>query len=530
MQFFLDDSDAIPIRLFSASNAPQRDRYAATPLAEPAAPLQRGARSVPGYPYIRFATDDDYDGSYPFDALQDLRTAYTDSSLSTIQQQMRRVRQQRAQAYLRRQLLEQQLRAFEQRERELLACQRQIEQQRREQAVRAAEQAKRAYAERMQEKRAADALQGFYPPARFFDRILSSRLQLQDDRERKQAHRGALEQLLNAYFAGQGEEPAAQAESATQAEPAALAEPAELDAVLRVVHDRLAEIGAQEDAEKRAGDDVSASPPPRASMDAVEEGEPAAKIARSSPPKQPGVSVEEPTDYARLAQALRARVRRLDDDDVVVPRSPDLEHSEADEADNSTKPDEDNKIDEANKPNEVEEPHSDSDFADMLGSCTSRLRSLRTGARKPRARRQRRHKHRAHRAKSKALEETILGAPAQPAPEVQASLDELQQIERELDGMRRDYSRRLGDTQLSFVADKGGNLRLAYTRGNAEFHAYQELLQRLLLRLDAVPSHGDERVRGRRRAIVRKVQAVVDALDRFAADQESEQSTEMSSE
>ncbi|KAJ2825634.1 hypothetical protein IWW50_002762 [Coemansia erecta] len=93
-------------------------------------------------------------------------------------------------------------------------------------------------------------------------------------------------------------------------------------------------------------------------------------------------------------------------------------------------------------------------------------------------------------------------------------------IEKELDVVRRDYSQQLNDTQLSFVADKDGNLRLAYNRGNTVFHAYQEILQQLLLRLDSILSYGDAAVRAKRKSIVKKIQAILDSLDQFAVDQE----------
>ncbi|KAJ2760916.1 hypothetical protein H4S06_001481, partial [Coemansia sp. BCRC 34490] len=108
------------------------------------------------------------------------------------------------------------------------------------------------------------------------------------------------------------------------------------------------------------------------------------------------------------------------------------------------------------------------------------------------------------------------------AQKVRDSLSQLREISRALDGVREDYNKRLRDTQLSFVADSEGHLRLAYNRGNSAFHEYQETLQKLLFRLDEISSHGDVGVRDKRKAVVRKIQNTLDALDQFAADQESE--------
>ncbi|KAJ2828225.1 hypothetical protein IWW50_001495 [Coemansia erecta] len=56
------------------------------------------------------------------------------------------------------------------------------------------------------------------------------------------------------------------------------------------------------------------------------------------------------------------------------------------------------------------------------------------------------------------------------------SVDALRAIKKKPDVGRRDYSQQPNDTRLSFVADKNGNLRLAYNQGNAVFHGYQEIM------------------------------------------------------
>ncbi|KAJ2157585.1 hypothetical protein GGF46_004403 [Coemansia sp. RSA 552] len=625
MQFFLSDSDTVPVQLFSAGNAPLGGYQAKR------APLltQRRERSVPGYPYIRFASDNDYDGSYPFDAFQDLRSAYGASPLESIQAQMRELQQERAQHQLRGTLLARQLRAHEQRERELASLQHQLEQQRREHARQVSQQAREQYlgrlkkeeqqrqiaaqrkaqAEAQQRARAPpakqpEAPQTFYPAFHFFDHILNNQLRSQDDVERKRAHKSALSDVLDLYFGDSEEKPSPEhrrdsvspkrdaaaeelSEAADQEEeeggqrslpPSATRgphmEPAVLDNVLRVVHDRLSEIAAEEESEKK---EEGKSPSPdnnQVNVDVVEEPpsevseSPALKAPRGSPFKQGSVQVEEPTDYNGLADTLRSRVDGLDDDNIFLPRSPllDSDHSEAEEVDEAPREGSEKVGDmKAERPamdtEQTAEPtgdragedeHTDTEFANLLDNCKSQLRDLQESAKNEKPTRKHRKHRRRHnhskRAKTdtpttekkvggrrkadRGLEDFILGTKAKKAEtsaEARQSMAVLKEIEDELDEVRRSYSRQLSDTQLSFVADKNGDLRLAYNQGNAPFHMYQETLQKLLFKLDEVPSYGDDCVRAKRRAIVCKIQAILNSLDQLAADQESELSGSSSS-
>ncbi|KAJ2081255.1 hypothetical protein H4R24_002474 [Coemansia sp. RSA 988] len=629
MQFFLDDSDATPIRLFSATNAPHPHAVGSFVVRPP---LARGKRSVPGYPYIRFVNDDDYDGSYPFDAFQDLRSAYNTSSLSDIQEQLRVLQQQRAQAQLRRALLEQQHQAVVQREHELLAYQRQLEKQRREQAKAASERARLAYLSRLRKDEQQKQLESqrqarkaahkneaevndedrvvFFPPFHFFDHILDSQFRSQDEVERRRAHKSALSDLLDLYFTNAAAKPISEPQSIQGVEQESVpkapaptpavprendtaegstdeqralpyngrgqeADPGVLDSVLRVVHDRLAKIGAEEDAEKakvaarepspnqpkstvdaKAQDSTAAHQDNKADVNIIEEpsssppATPSAKVPRNSPPIDSDVEVEEPTDYNRLAQLLRSRVHGLGDEDVFVPLSPSLGSDEeqspgAAEVPKATPQEEESMEDEAE--------HTDSEFADMLDDCKCQLRDMKEATTKDERSARRRHRHRRHNRKQskrakkaaekeqqqhyapdvpekqkerqgvKTIEDHVLGAKNRRATkQVRESLSKLHQLELELDQIRKDYSSRVNDTQLSFVADKNGNLRLAYNGDNYAFHAYQDTLQRLLLKLDTIPSYNDEVIRAKRRSIVIKIQDILDALDRLASDQESE--------
>ncbi|KAJ2725918.1 hypothetical protein GGI07_000963 [Coemansia sp. Benny D115] len=713
MQFYLDE-DTVPIRLYTTGNAPSPDHrhylqphhhhpgahmqvhpphspssFHHAPAAFHQEPLQR---SVPGHPYIRFVSDDDLDGGYPFDAFQDLRTAYCTSPLAEIQARMRSLQQQQAQIQLQRALLERQLREQEERERELQLYQRRLEEQRRQHAQMAADRARKAYLARLHEEerqrqlmeeRRAKSIQdgGFHPPIHFFDHILNSQLKSQDSIERKKAEKSALEELLETYFGDDQRKRLAQTRSAErdsrkaldsknpsmspsssrsspshEAEPSAAAttdgalaqqqefagnenpaiavptrslppfgvrsaqiEPSVLDSVLRVVHDRLGEIAALEEREHR---EKSASPGPasasapstpaepavpaeKVNVDVIEESPSADSNTQMQSPEpagaedkqQKGVEVEEPVDYTRLADTLRRRVSDLNDENTFLPLSP-LLSSVEDEAKQDKPQQQESISSEALKPASAEpdlptsrspsasatgamnvdenDENTDSEFAALMNDCKSQLRELQEASKKPKSEaahrrraRNRRHRHHAKTDKTasdqtaknnevaatpdgsltdlvsstaaenpkaegesleqrqkravRTIEDYILGVQkTRKAKNILESLRTLRQIDEELEGVRKDYNWRLQNMHLSFVSDGSGNLRLAYNGDNKEFHEYQEILQRLLLKLDAVPSYGDLAVRDKRKLIVKRIQATLDALDRFAAEQESE--------
>ncbi|KAJ1939878.1 hypothetical protein EC988_007191, partial [Linderina pennispora] len=285
--------------------------------------------------------------------------------------------------------------------------------------------------------------------------------------------------------------------------------------------------------------------------------------SKAAKPDDGAVQVEEPVDYKKLASTLRNRVNNLEDDDIFVPISPLLGFSDdvsdvgvpvaeeepqkpaekrAKETPHAVEP----KKRQSPEPMQVDgdEP-SDSEFSRMLDNCKRQLCDLQEATAKPdceaahRRRRRRRRHHKARQSKDiaepveseedkqrravRTIEDYILGERSKrQAQEVVASLRALRSIEKEVDKARIDYNRRLHNTQLSFVADKDGSLKLAHNKTNFVFHEYQEVLERQLLKLDEVPSFGDETVRHKRKTIVRKIQAVLDALDQFALDQESE--------
>ncbi|KAJ2692724.1 hypothetical protein H4R19_006105, partial [Coemansia spiralis] len=404
----------------------------------------------------------------------------------------------------------------------------------------------------------------------------------QDDAERRRAVKAAMTDLLDSYFGTAAPKAPAQStpplpvappapspaalpqdvprRSAKDNAPAArslppttardpYADPAELDSVLRVVQERLAEIAAKEDTEKAkqqavptppAAAEQSTPPQDKVNVSVIEEPASTAQPARTSPPpRKAGFEVEEPVDYDRLAQALRSRVVDLDDSNIFLPPSPTL--ANADEVPAAPSPTRERE--QPAQPMDVDSGAqcSDSEFASLLDGCKSQLRDIQDASAKPRKRSARRRRSHRRRSSKRGADEAALDQGAKPTTlgldeailgpsekerdaKVQRALEQLRHIERELDQVRHSYSQQVSDTQLSFVADKTGSLRLAYNHGNAAFREYQEVLQRLLLSLDAISSHGNEAIRAKRKEVVRKIQAILDALDQFAADQESEYS------
>ncbi|KAJ1898111.1 hypothetical protein LPJ66_002957 [Kickxella alabastrina] len=355
-------------------------------------------------------------------------------------------------------------------------------------------------------------------------------------------------------------------------------DPAVLDNVLRVVHNRLDEIAKEEEHEKtpekktpeKAESKPESSEDDKISVNIIDEAAaPAEKPQTANRPAsaQKGVEIEEPVDYSKLADSLRRRVNGLSDNNTFVPPTPRLGSDTDDEQSDcpATKQSSNNNSGE----------HTDSEFASMMDSCKSQLRNLQDATKNPdgeaarHRRRHRRHRHnrrlrrsRSRRAQRPSKDNVPASSPDQaqaqapsPAPKVQPedpeqerqkravntmenyilgqrnmrkahkileSLRTLRHIDDDLEKVRQDYNWRLRNLQLSFVSDNKGNLKLAYNSSNKDFHEYQEVLQRLLIKLDSVESFGDDAVRSKRKNVVKKIQATLDALDRFVADQESE--------
>ncbi|KAJ7270927.1 hypothetical protein C8J57DRAFT_1065332 [Mycena rebaudengoi] len=73
-------------------------------------------------------------------------------------------------------------------------------------------------------------------------------------------------------------------------------------------------------------------------------------------------------------------------------------------------------------------------------------------------------------------------------------------------------------SSASILPDVSENPKLAFTPTNVPLHTHMELLSRLLVALDAVESWGDQKVRERRRSVVRKIEAEAGSLEEFWRD------------
>ncbi|KAJ2643260.1 hypothetical protein GGF44_001255, partial [Coemansia sp. RSA 1694] len=318
-------------------------------------------------------------------------------------------------------------------------------------------------------------------------------------------------------------------------------EPDVLDSVLRIVHRRLGEIAALDDNEE---DEATAAAAAAAGPAGKQELPPKEATSPAGVPDQKGVEIEEPIDYSKLANILRGRVNTLNDVNTFIPRSPPIEQLGAATSDlplSESKEDEEaaGKAGSAMQVDSEAAEHTDSEFAGLMSDCKAQLRELQetnTTAAAGGDRPQTGPESEASTAQKQAvntIEDYILGVRNARKKEAAAAMDSLRQlhaIELELDAIRMQYNQQVQDTQLSFVADKSGGLRLAYNGDNKPFLMYQDVLQRLLARLDAIPSHGDEVVRAKRKTVVVKIQHTLDALDQFAADQESELSSSVNNE
>ncbi|KAM0749349.1 hypothetical protein T439DRAFT_327065 [Meredithblackwellia eburnea MCA 4105] len=101
------------------------------------------------------------------------------------------------------------------------------------------------------------------------------------------------------------------------------------------------------------------------------------------------------------------------------------------------------------------------------------------------------------------------GAAGEPIdPERQSSLSTLYKLSQELETLRTNFH---PPPVLEF--QPGSTTKLAFTSGNAPFHAHEDALVKLLTKLDGVESNGDEVVRGERKKLVREVEKELEMLD-----------------
>ncbi|KAI7886281.1 hypothetical protein K492DRAFT_177813 [Lichtheimia hyalospora FSU 10163] len=92
---------------------------------------------------------------------------------------------------------------------------------------------------------------------------------------------------------------------------------------------------------------------------------------------------------------------------------------------------------------------------------------------------------------------------------------ELLQIQRELENMEHDRLHTVLKAPLQFKASEpGGTLQLtATTPNNREFLGCEDAIMRIMIKLDTIESHGQEKVRNQRRSLVKRAEGMLEKLD-----------------
>ncbi|RPD77270.1 hypothetical protein L226DRAFT_533262 [Lentinus tigrinus ALCF2SS1-7] len=105
------------------------------------------------------------------------------------------------------------------------------------------------------------------------------------------------------------------------------------------------------------------------------------------------------------------------------------------------------------------------------------------------------------------------------------TLGEIKEVEAALRKLQEDFkfpshldfvspAPSVANASSSSASDSDEPGRLAYTPNNTPVHAYENALNALLTRLDAVESNGDLEVRGRRKEVVKAVEGALEAVER----------------
>lgn len=92
---------------------------------------------------------------------------------------------------------------------------------------------------------------------------------------------------------------------------------------------------------------------------------------------------------------------------------------------------------------------------------------------------------------------------------------ELLQVQRELEDMEKDRLPTVLKTPLQFKpSEQGGTLQLtATTPNNREFLGCEDAIMRIMIKLDTIESHGDEKIRNQRRSLVKRAEGMLEKLD-----------------
>lgn len=92
---------------------------------------------------------------------------------------------------------------------------------------------------------------------------------------------------------------------------------------------------------------------------------------------------------------------------------------------------------------------------------------------------------------------------------------ELLQIQHELENTEENCLQTVLKTPLQFKASEpGGTLQLtATTPNNREFLGCEDAIMRIMIKLDTIESHGDEKIRNQRRSLVKRAEGMLEKLD-----------------
>ncbi|PVU86279.1 hypothetical protein BB559_006577 [Furculomyces boomerangus] len=110
------------------------------------------------------------------------------------------------------------------------------------------------------------------------------------------------------------------------------------------------------------------------------------------------------------------------------------------------------------------------------------------------------------------------------------SLQQLKNVEKQVDKIRRNHEEVVYSSPLEFRVDENGSATLAYTENTRNYREYGELLLRSLQDLDSINSYGSNIVRQERRQMVYKIQSLLDDLDAYLVSQEASYSAGISSD
>ncbi|KAI5475525.1 bcl-2 associated athanogene 3-like protein [Pseudohyphozyma bogoriensis] len=121
-------------------------------------------------------------------------------------------------------------------------------------------------------------------------------------------------------------------------------------------------------------------------------------------------------------------------------------------------------------------------------------------------------------ARQSSIDDTSAPIPSQSTSLQQSRLTALSTLSTKLDGLKAGFT---PPASLVFQPSpsSSGTPKLAFVPTNAPFLAYEDALVKLLTEIDGIQSEGDLVVRDTRKALVRRVEGELGALDRMRSEQ-----------